>query len=90
MAKETFSNTYLLQLSLANTREDSTRKTWTTKYTLRSHFDGVRSLAFHPEDLMLMTASDDGTLKYWNLFRNYNGNKKNADFEPIHTFRGHR
>ncbi|OQV23930.1 Striatin [Hypsibius exemplaris] len=72
-------------------RDGSLRKTWSTKYTLRSHFDGVRSLAFHPEDLMLMTASDDGTLKYWNLFRNWNGNKKasSVDFEPVHTFRGH-
>ncbi|XP_055342697.1 striatin-like isoform X2 [Paramacrobiotus metropolitanus] len=76
---------------LSANRDGSTRKSWSTKYSLRSHFDGVRSLTFHPEDLMLMTASDDGTLKYWNLFRNWNGNKKasSVDFEPVYTFRGH-
>lgn len=32
-----------------------------------SHFDGVRSLAFHPVDPVLITASEDHTLKLWNL-----------------------
>lgn len=43
------------------------RKTWNAKYTLRSHFDGVRALAFHPVDPVLITASEDRSLKLWNL-----------------------
>lgn len=43
------------------------RKTWNAKYTLRSHFDGVRALAFHPVEPVLITASEDRSLKLWNL-----------------------
>ena len=32
-----------------------------------SHFDGVRALAFHPVEPVLVTASEDYTLKLWNL-----------------------
>ena len=32
-----------------------------------SHFDGVRALAFHPVEPVLLTASEDHTLKLWNL-----------------------
>ncbi|MGH0172350.1 UNVERIFIED_CONTAM: hypothetical protein FKN15_063179 [Acipenser sinensis] len=47
--------------------KDAFRKTWNPKYTLRSHFDGVRSLVFHPVEPVLVTASEDHTLKLWNL-----------------------
>lgn len=56
---------FVLQQSSAN--REAFRKIWTPKYTLRSHFDGVRSLAFHPEDTVLITGSEDHTLKLWNL-----------------------
>lgn len=46
---------------------DALRKTWNPKFTLRSHFDSVRSLAFHPVEPVLVTASEDHTLKLWNL-----------------------
>ena len=32
-----------------------------------SHFDGVRALAFHPVEPVLITGSEDHTLKLWNL-----------------------
>ena len=32
-----------------------------------SHFDGVRTLAFHPVEPVLITGSEDHTLKLWNL-----------------------
>lgn len=51
---------------LANNK-DALRKTWNPKFTLRSHFDSVRSLAFHPVEPVLVTASEDHTLKLWNL-----------------------
>ena len=49
------------------TNKDAFRKTWNPKYTLRSHFDGVRALAFHPVEPVLVTVSEDHTLKLWNL-----------------------
>jgi hypothetical protein len=39
--------------------KESFRKTWSAKYTLRSHFDGVRALGFHPTEPVLITASED-------------------------------
>ncbi|KAF7252033.1 Striatin-3 [Varanus komodoensis] len=55
--------------------KDAFRKTWNPKYTLRSHFDGVRALAFHPVE-----PSD-----IWHLsFRS-----ASLDVEPIYTFRAH-
>lgn len=53
-------------LQVAN-NQDALRKTWNPKFTLRSHFDSVRSLAFHPVEPVLVTASEDHTLKLWNL-----------------------
>lgn len=49
--------------------EEPYRKSWNAKYTLRSHFDAVRALVFHPTDPVLITASDDHTLKLWNLHK---------------------
>lgn len=46
---------------------DALKKTWSPKFTLRSHYDAVRGLAFHPAEAALLTASEDGTLKLWNL-----------------------
>ncbi|XP_073433922.1 striatin-3 isoform X8 [Dendrobates tinctorius] len=70
--------------------KDAFRKTWNHKYTLRSHFDGVRALAFHPVEPVLVTASEDHTLKLWNLQKTVPA-KKSASFdvEPIYTFRAH-
>ncbi|XP_007230223.3 striatin isoform X1 [Astyanax mexicanus] len=71
--------------------KDALRKTWNPKFTLRSHFDGIRGLAFHPVEPVLITASEDHTLKMWNLQKTTPA-KKNAslDVEPIYTFRAHR
>lgn len=43
------------------------KKTWNPRFTLRSHFDAIRALTFHPGQAVLLTASEDGTLKLWNL-----------------------
>eukprot|EP01112_Ceratiomyxa_fruticulosa_P001504 TRINITY_DN1167_c0_g1_i1.p1 TRINITY_DN1167_c0_g1~~TRINITY_DN1167_c0_g1_i1.p1 ORF type:complete len:843 (-),score=215.12 TRINITY_DN1167_c0_g1_i1:110-2638(-) len=78
--------------------------TWRCKYTLRSHFDGVRSVAWLPSvtsDIpALVSASEDHTLKLWNLTPFGLGNvtgggsagKKNTagvEVEPVYTYRGH-
>ncbi|KAL1462970.1 hypothetical protein WDU94_014767 [Cyamophila willieti] len=66
------------------------RKTWNAKYTLRSHFDPVRALAFHPAEPVLITASDDNTLKLWNLQKTVAAKKSaSLDVEPLYTFRSH-
>lgn len=70
--------------------KDAFRKTWNPKFTLRSHFDGVRALAFHPSEHVLVTASEDHTLKLWNLQKTISGKKTaSLDVEPIYTFRAH-
>ncbi|XP_074641715.1 striatin-3-like isoform X2 [Tubulanus polymorphus] len=70
--------------------KEAFRKTWNAKYTLRSHFDGVRALAFHPEEPVLLTASEDHTLKLWNLQKTVPAKKTaSLDVEPVYTFRGH-
>uniref|UniRef100_A0A667XMH5 Striatin n=1 Tax=Myripristis murdjan TaxID=586833 RepID=A0A667XMH5_9TELE len=70
--------------------KDALRKTWNPKFTLRSHFDSVRGLAFHPSEPVLVTASEDHTLKLWNLQKTAPAKKCAAlDVEPIYTFRAH-
>ncbi|XP_048843144.1 LOW QUALITY PROTEIN: striatin [Brienomyrus brachyistius] len=71
--------------------KDALRKTWNPKFTLRSHFDAIRGLAFHPAEPVLVTASEDHTLKMWNLQKTAPAKKSTAlDVEPIYTFRAHR
>lgn len=72
------------------TSKEAFRKTWNAKYTLRSHFDGVRALAFHPQEPVLITASEDHTLKLWNLQKTVPAKKSaSLDVEPLYTFRSH-
>uniref|UniRef100_A0A665SXA3 Striatin n=1 Tax=Echeneis naucrates TaxID=173247 RepID=A0A665SXA3_ECHNA len=78
-----------LSYDIAN-NQDALRKTWNPKFTLRSHFDSVRSLAFHPVEPVLVTASEDHTLKLWNLQKTAPAKRCAAlDVEPIYTFRAH-
>ncbi|KAK2831031.1 hypothetical protein Q7C36_016117 [Tachysurus vachellii] len=70
--------------------QEEFKKTWNPRFTLRSHFDAIRSLTFHPTQPALLTASEDGTLKLWNLNKTMHSKKGAAlDVEPIYTFRGH-
>lgn len=50
----------------------------------------VRALAFHPTEAALVTASEDHTLKLWNLQRTVPAKKSaGLDVEPLYTFRAH-
>uniref|UniRef100_A0A183BYV3 WD_REPEATS_REGION domain-containing protein n=1 Tax=Globodera pallida TaxID=36090 RepID=A0A183BYV3_GLOPA len=40
---------------------------WNIRYTLRSHYDSIRAMQFHPVEPVLITASEDGTAKLWDL-----------------------
>lgn len=73
-------------------QEPGAPRPWRCKYTLRSHFDGVRVVAFHPTENALFSASEDYTLKMWNLNSLAPQPKKGLappELEPIYTFRGH-
>uniref|UniRef100_A0AC34R471 Striatin n=1 Tax=Panagrolaimus sp. JU765 TaxID=591449 RepID=A0AC34R471_9BILA len=78
--------------------DDGLSVRWNLKYTLRSHYDGVRALQFHPVEPVLITAGEDGTAKLWNLsdaktndFAKSQANSPSGitDIEPVYTFRGH-
>ncbi|ELK12794.1 Striatin-4 [Pteropus alecto] len=66
LADLTVTNDNDLSCDLSDSK-DAFKKTWNPKFTLRSHYDGIRSLAFHHSQSALLTASEDGTLKLWNL-----------------------
>ncbi|XP_061915769.1 striatin-4-like [Entelurus aequoreus] len=89
LADLTVANDNDLSMDMHDNR-DEFKKTWNPRFTLRSHFDAIRALTFHPTQAVLLTASEDGTLKLWNLNKAMHS-KKNAalDVEPIYTFRAH-
>ncbi|KAG0309827.1 hypothetical protein BGZ98_005367 [Dissophora globulifera] len=64
---------------------------WRPKVTLRRHLDTVRSIVFHPTERALLSGSEDGTMKYWNLEAPLRESKRplNGEVEPVHTYRGH-
>lgn len=87
LAQLTVNNDAVTTYDIASSKE-AFRKTWNAKYTLRSHFDGVRALAFHPIESVLITASEDHTLKLWNLQKTVPAKKTTSlDVEPLYTFR---
>lgn len=71
-------------------------------FLTRSHFDCIRCLRFHSNDPLLVTCSEDETIKLWNLSKTQvTANKGKSttainaatgttfDLEPVYTFRGH-
>eukprot|EP00033_Pygsuia_biforma_P004165 GCRY01004572.1.p1 GENE.GCRY01004572.1~~GCRY01004572.1.p1 ORF type:complete len:732 (-),score=179.83 GCRY01004572.1:8-2203(-) len=72
--------------------EPEFKKQWKLKYTLRSHLDGVRSIDFHSTEPVLLSGSEDGLVKLWNLRNLPSGGRKtlhSPDVEPVVTLRGH-
>lgn len=60
---------------------------WTAKYTLRSHFDAIRSVTFHHADQILLTGSEDCTLRVWSLAKRVQAKKSSClDVEPVRFF----
>ncbi|XP_023248070.1 striatin-4-like [Copidosoma floridanum] len=90
LAQLTVNNDAEAAYDIQANNEEPLRKSWNAKYTLRSHFDGVRALVFHPTEPVLITGSDDHTLKLWNLQKTVPAKKSaSLDVEPLYTFRSH-
>ena len=63
---------------------------WSQKHLLRNHLDEVRDIVFHDTEAAFVSASDDCTLKMWNVGAMGGSRRSSPDYEPIYTFRGHR
>ncbi|CAH8657589.1 unnamed protein product [Schistosoma intercalatum] len=78
------------------------RRPWAPRYTLRGHFDGIRSVAFHPTERAVYTAGEDGCVMLWNLLKT--GPPGSAitsgraglnsgpvdELSPVHVYCGHK
>ncbi|KAI9265949.1 WD40-repeat-containing domain protein [Sporodiniella umbellata] len=72
--------------------QKSQQKVWKNRTTIKGHLDSVRTVCFHPTEMMAASGSDDGTVKIWNLKRTASKDGKKGNFEeadPSITFRGH-
>lgn len=61
------------------------------KLKLSGHLDGVRALAFHPTEPLLVSSSEDCTVKVWNLSSVANGpsSQRASEVDSLVTMRTH-
>lgn len=77
-------------VNLSSKTSSSGVKLWKPKFTLRSHYDTVRAVSCHPTEPTILSASEDGTIKQWNLATVPMQKKhSNPDIEAVATYRGH-
>ncbi|CAO3657077.1 unnamed protein product [Mucor hiemalis] len=85
----------LNQIGEIDSQQQTQPKIWKPRVTIKGHLDSVRTVCFHPNEMMVASGSDDGTVKIWNLQRTTGkdgsavkkGSLEEAD--PSITFRGH-
>ncbi|KAG9295235.1 hypothetical protein G9A89_000058 [Geosiphon pyriformis] len=66
------------------------QKMWRPRFTLRSHLDTVRSLCWNQTELVVVSGSEDGTVKLWDLKTPISQKPTPIqDIEPSITYRGH-
>ncbi|XP_018645188.1 striatin, putative [Schistosoma mansoni] len=68
------------------------RRPWVPRYTLRGHFDGIRSVAFHPTERAVYTAGEDGCVMLWNLLKTGPPGPVCPvdELSPVHVYCGHK
>ena len=76
----------LKALSEPQTTSEAAATSWAPSFVLRAHLDCVRALAFTETHPALVSASDDGSVKLWNLRKLTRGRD---DVEPVFSYRGH-
>ena len=64
-------------------------RVWSTRKSLKSHLDIVRTVAFaHGPGVMLASGGDDNTVKVWNV-ETASIAQRTKELEPVITYRGH-
>ena len=66
------------------------RKQYNPKFTLKNHLDGVRSLAISNDRLTLISASEDHSLKLWDMKDFEKNQDSSSNIEPFLTLRDHK
>jgi len=72
------------EISVSQERKGAHPK-WKPKVCLRSHVDAVRSISFHPSQELMVTSSEDCTVKLWQIKKLKSSTRR----VPIHTYLGH-
>lgn len=67
----------------------ATKKAWKSKCSLKSHMDSVRALYLSPSGTLLASASEDCSVKLWDISGVVRGGEI-EDADPYVTLRGHR
>eukprot|EP01017_Pseudomicrothorax_dubius_P016736 TRINITY_DN1894_c0_g1_i1.p1 TRINITY_DN1894_c0_g1~~TRINITY_DN1894_c0_g1_i1.p1 ORF type:complete len:672 (+),score=69.54 TRINITY_DN1894_c0_g1_i1:118-2133(+) len=65
-----------------------TKKIWSSKCSLRHHFDGVRSIFCFNTGNIIASVSEDCSIKLWDVKSLYHADESSA-VEPYFTLRGH-
>ncbi len=90
------SASFLSSSASSNEHAPVSAPNWRSTALLRSHVDGVRALCFHSSDPWLVSASEDGTAKIWQLGDivkkscGGGGAEETKGGEAFFTYRGHR
>ncbi|KAI9223724.1 WD40-repeat-containing domain protein [Blastocladiella britannica] len=67
----------------SSARAAAAASSWKLKYTLRHHVDAIRMVDVHPTENVMVSGSEDMTVKLWSL------SARKKDLEPYLTLRAH-
>ncbi|KAF7724007.1 hypothetical protein EC973_001467 [Apophysomyces ossiformis] len=90
-----FEISQIADMETQSSAPQSQPKIWRTKVSIKGHLDSVRTVSFHPKEMIIASGSDDGTVKVWNLERTLGkagiAPKKmiHEEVDPDVTYRGH-